>query len=92
MSNSARDINKCIIIAGVCLKWQGKDCLQTTASKKHSPLSNEDILKAERMSDTPFSAAVSAVAALGFSSQQNCWLPKFCLSGDVSGKSAKASL
>lgn len=54
MSNSARDVNKCIIIAGACLKWQGKDCLQTTASKKHSPLSNEDILKVERMSDRHF--------------------------------------
>lgn len=30
----SRDVNKCVIIAGACLKWQGKDCLQTTASKK----------------------------------------------------------
>lgn len=50
----SRHINKCVIIAGGCLKWQGKDCLQTTASEKHSSLSNEDILITLSMSDMPF--------------------------------------
>lgn len=40
----SRDLNECVIIAEACLKWQGKDCLQATASKKHFSLSKEDIL------------------------------------------------
>lgn len=30
------DVNKCVVIAGGCLKWQGKDRLQTIASKNHT--------------------------------------------------------
>lgn len=68
------------------------NCLQTTASKKHSPLSNEGSLEALRMPEQPFAAALSAVDALGFFLQENCFSPKFFLSGAVSGKSVKARL
>ena len=68
------------------------NCLQTTASKKRSQLSNEGSPEALRMPERPFAAAVSAVDALGFFSRESCFSPKLFLCGAVSGKSAKARL